>query len=76
MKCHLTELGSVNEKHLWRDTRKSHHTLTPCFPLSPTERKMMSTESIRKGGPQSMSGNRERNVGSKTGRWQLKTNGV
>jgi len=52
VKCHLTELNSINEEHLWRDTRASHHTFTFCSPSSPAEIKMTSTYSIRRGSLQ------------------------
>lgn len=64
----------------WETSLERHKAVSshphPLLPTFPNWKKMMSKQSIRRGGPQSISGNRERDVGSKTGRWQLKANGV
>lgn len=73
VQCHLAELGSVNEEHLWRVTRAPHHILT-AGPAA--ERKRMLTQGIRRGDLQSISGNEERAVGRQAGRWRLTTNGA
>lgn len=65
---HLTELGSMNEKHLQR-TQGNFHTSLLLTLSSPGERKRMSTPSIRRGDLQSISGNKERYVGRKTVTW-------
>lgn len=57
-------------RSIYKETQGNLYTSVLPTLSSPSERKRMSSPSIRRGDPQSISGNKERDMRRKTVRWQ------